>query len=665
MKLSMQSLLFLLITAYTGGQAWANDNSRLVTVTLLPVMENSVAETPKDARNLLWVQKTPTKEIILQFDLNVLPAGLTESDFNQCTLRLVAQKVIFIPEGNEGNTGGTRVRIKGKLVQNVDNASAQSDSGFIVALSVLKEEDSVTLNQETSPEFRRAIYEAYSSEEKLLSLGLVTDSVRAGSLIYSSTSFGESPSNIPRLVINYTRGQPALRETLSWSQYQQNPEHTGRNPWIPFKNPSGFTLQKIKISKHNGSSGSIADYPLIYRGNIYIVNKISNQNYLVALDFKGDELWRSPIGKGTVQRSPVISRRGIFYIVTEEEITGYDLNDSGQRIASRYPHSGQLTGKLSGYTDLTIGNDGSLFLALKEDDGDYIYGFTHDLKPYVKSGPFGTGQDKISTITVSSDGKKIFAQTPEGATVINITNPSEQQAIILSKDPNKPWESFHTPVAGPDDGSMIFADFTSTANEGNVWGYKTNERLWSTHGTLIPQPVLGSNDLVYYIQGGGLQRHKVAAVGSGEPPKGKELNTTSNLVLDGADNLYFWDNGYLYGYRADAESLFEKIDFTKEKNGPESFIRFMIGPDGTLWSNNKNGNALFAFRPSYAETDLRLTNENDIKDQTFYRANDTLSVGAVTVKESTRVLFQARNGISFPKGFTVKRGAGMVCRTGF
>jgi hypothetical protein len=778
MKSKRHYFLTILIIAVSVGSALAGQSDRHFTVTLLPVMENYVTEEqgPQKAKNLLWIQKTPQRNINLRFDLSVLPSGLTADDFRRCTLRLVVQNVIFQPDDNRENTGGPRIRIKGRLAGNDDNFSTTEDAQFIVALSVLSEKKKpVTLNQETSPEFRDAVHTAYAGEEQKISLKLLTDLPRAGSLFFSSRKYGETPSNIPRLVIEYTVGPPVLRETLSWAQHQQNPEHTGRNPWIPFKNPNGF-FPPTKIPT-DGLDGSIADYPLIYRGNIYLVNKIEKINYLVALDFKGKEIWREEIGEGTVQRSPVIGRNGIFYAVTADKISAYDLNGSGKIIAS-YPKADKLAAKLSDYTDLTIGNDGSLFLALKENDVNYIYGFTWNLKPFLKSKPYGRGRGKISTVTVNPDGKKIFAQTPQGAVIIDITNPLLEQQIELRHKDKKALEYHHTPIAGPEGGIMIFSDFTSSANQGNVWGCNVTGRIWSTSDTLVSQPVLGSPqpdphtkkliELVNFIQGGALQRHKYDQLGSGESPSGTGLAATSNLVMDGANNIYFWDNGYLHGYLSKPKSLF-KEDFTlegleekrpvnqevseviitdggsgyteaptvtfsnsgglgaraiavieqgkvsevkileggsgytevptvafvggdgsgalasavlkkepkpEEGMAPEQFIRLMLGPDGTLWANNKNGNALFAFKPRYHESNLTLSQEDlnksneNLTTPIVYRAGGKLIVARakgdiVTIQKGTRKLFQSGESISFPRGFVVKKGANLLCRTGY
>ena len=648
MKLAAKIACAMLIVCFESGSVWAAVGSNLATTTLLPVAENTVEEQPEGARDLLWLQKEDEKKIYLSFDLSTLPSDLKEQDFKECTLRLVAQNILFKPNGYKDVTGGLRIRIKGR--------PTNSGGDFIVALSTLSEKkEPVTFNQTTSEAFRRAIYNAYASPEKRIALELITDSRRAGGLFYSSKNFGDSPSHIPRLVISYRQRPATVYDALSWSQHQHNPEHTGRNSWAPFNNPVKYQLDKISIA-----SGTIAGYPLIYRGDLYFVITINNKNYLVASDFKGTEKWRKALGEGIAQRTPVISRKGTIYVVTEHNITSYDLNRSGEQLAS-FP----LPGKLSDFTDLTVGHDGSLFLALKQSDVNYIYGFTHDLKPFIKSRPFGKGNvDNISSITVSADGEEIFAQVPNGAAVFDIANPAKPRIIKLENETLKPFKHYHTPVAGAEDGIMIFSDFDS--NQGNVWAYTIDKRIWNfpekkQDMTDIPQPVLGSNAMVYFIQNSSLQRHKINAIGLGEPPVGKDLAATSNLLMDAANNIYFWDKGHLRGYNKKEAILFEQ-DFTN--TGPQQFIRLTLAPDGTLWTNNKNGKSLFAFKPLYANPDLSV-NQNDIKNRTFYRANRTLSVNGLTIDNTTQVVFQAQHAIKFSSGFKVQKGGSIVVRTGY
>ena len=744
--------------------SWGSRSDRFLTTTLLPVEEKVIGDTgqpeaPPEPENksYLWVQQKPGRLIELHFDLNGLPPDLR--DFEECSLRVVAKDPKYIPLNNKGNTGGDTVALTGRLPDGKES---------IVAFNDIGSQSEMTVAVGAAPQLCDKIREKFSSPkgDRFFTITLQTGSDKAGALFYSSAENKKDPSNLPRLVLKYTQAPPLLPDTLSWSQHQQNPEHTGRTPWVPFRAPNGFSLARILLPKIGENAGSVVDYPLIYRGSMYLISKVLAQNYLLSLDFKGVERWRRDIGKGTVQRSPVISRSGILYLVTETQITGYDLLQAGKEYASC-----ELTGarKLSAYTGLTQGEDGSLFLAMAENDSNFIYGFSPRLVPFLKAGPFGVGQQKISTITVTPDGSRIFAQTPKGAVVIDIADPSEQKSITLANAPDVPYEYYYVPVAGLADNIMIFSDFTGRANRGNIWGYSETQRIWNASGTLLSQPVLGSNGRVYYIQGGILKGHrynetgtakvlcgdgcnaeataeiadgivsrinidnpgegyrnpplvtladgegsgakataevangvitKISVVdggrGYGSPPavRFNQLKTTSNLVMDGADNIYFWDNGYLHGYRPDGERLFDRLDLTKEglegqrhadpeklsatlkaprsneSSGPEQFIRLMVGPDGTLWANNKSGDSLYAFKPSFAEENPTLT-QNDIQTNTVYRATGTLTVGSpdpkkiLEVKSGTQIFLQAQQGIAFKKGFVVEKGAELLCRTGF
>ena len=489
---------------------------------------------------------------------------------------------------------------------------------------------------------------------------LNSGSDKASTLLYSPNAYGETPSNKPHLVVEYSLGSPGLMETFSWSQHQQNPEHTGRSQWIPFRNPNGVTLKELDLSKITRVAGTIADYPLIYKGKLYVVYKIGGgENYFEVMNFKGKRYWwETGIGKGVVQRSPVISRNGIMYIVTEGSISAHDLNNKGISVG-KY----NLLGNLSAYTDLTIGNDGSLFLALKEKDMNYVYGFDPKLQPFMKAGPFGSGEEKISTLTVSPDGTKLFAQSPEGGKVIDIANPSDVKTLALNNKNGRDY--FHVPVVAPDGNTVMFSAYAISANNGGVWGRTEDRKVWDSSGTTTPQPVLGSNDNVYFIQDGQLQRHKFDELGSNLDPKGSGLRVSSNLVMDGANNLFFWDNGTLLGFDREGNSLFKvNVQGLKisETEGPEQFIRLMMGPDGTLWANNKNGSSLYAFEPTYKEANLNLK-QADIKNQTVYRAAGEISAGQL-VLDNVNIMLQAKNGIKFSKGFKVKKGASLLCRTG-
>jgi hypothetical protein len=676
-RLMLTRWILLLIVALIAPPLHAQ-GVRQVTTTLLPVQAKSGA-----ANGFMWIRQgaddkvDPARDLFLQFDLSGLPPGLSEKDITRVTLRLVARDVVYQPAGDP-DTGGTLVIVRGQLATH-DFSKVQTNE-TIVALSTLTPQRAIA--QQAGEALRSAVHRQYAAAERKLSLRLYSESHKASTLFYSTASFGATQSNKPRLVIEYTLPAAGLRESLDWTQHQHDPERTGRNRWAPFQNPTGVSLLRIELPTIGGRAGGLADYALLHHGRIYLVYKVLDLYYLLALDFRGNELWRRDIGKGTVQRPPVISRDGIFYVAIDDRIAGYDL-DGGGRLAASYT----LPGNLSAFTDLTMGRDGSLFLVVTEDGLNYIYGLTPRLTPFIRSDGFRAGESRVSTVTMSADGRQIAAQTAEGLVLIDVAEPALVQRGALGSGEARAFEYYHAPVAGPAGGIVIYSDFTSKANRGNVWGMKGAQRVWSGAGTLTSQPVLGSNGLVYYIQDGALQGHRYDQVGSAAPAKGEGLNATSNLVMDGADNIYWWDNGRLYGYGPNGERLFAQ-DFTAAPGldkvrsgdagaasgtpadprnvaaGPEQFIRLMLGADGTLWANNRNGDALFAFTPVFAEANPVLA--RPLATRTVYRAMGVLTLGkGAQVASATQVLLQGRTGISFAPGFAVERGASVLARTGF
>jgi hypothetical protein len=131
-------------------------------------------------------------------------------------------------------------------------------------------------------------------------------------------------------------------------------------------------------------------------------------------------------------------------------------------------------------------------------------------------------------------------------------------------------------------------------------------------------------------------------------------------VMDGANDVYFWNHGALYGYSPFGGALFtpgKNLGVVEDRleTGPQKFIRLMMGPDGTAWANNKNGSALYAFEPVYADEEVTLT-AKDMATQTAYRATGKLAVaeGDVTLKVGTTTLLQGSG----------RAGGGSWCASG-
>jgi len=662
------ALLCCLLAAGFMSTAWGG---QLVAMTLLPVKSES--KPLAGAGNRLWIKNSPDNTAYLQFDLSRLAKVIKPDQLRHCTLRLVAA----------GVRGSQKVLVNGRLAK--DDFSGEASPASIVALSALSESNRIAINS-----MDKSLTQQVSMRLKdKISLRLFSGSHKGDVEFYGPGAV--DPSNVPRLVIEYEASQQTFLETLAWPQHQHDPEHTGFTPWRPLQQPTGFSQATIDM----GDGWKIASFPLQYQGNLYLILDKSGKKYMTALNFKGERLWRRYLGDGTVQRSPAISRSGIFYVLWENTLAGYDLGrlkreallnpeDGGPTKAdySTPMQSKESSGSVSSlkaadYTDLTVGNDGSLFLAVKQADNNYILAFTPDLQAFLKAGPFGAGKTRISPVSVSADGLTLFTQTPNGAVAIDIRNPHPSigkitappaDAVVLAADD----AYFHTPVAIPiisgksDTSFMIFANYSGSDQKGNVWGVSADSgSVWNTgsNNSLPSQPVLGGTGKLFFILDGNLKSKAYNQIGQADTvPLGEAgLKTTSNLVIDGSGNLYFWDNGAMWGVKTE-EKLNNKT-FNKPLEGMEKFQRLTLGADGVIWANNNNGQQLYTIMPFYA-TDKRVMQE-DIKPQTYYRASRSLRAFEITLTSGTDVLFQAGDSIALGYGFKVEKGAGLLCRTGF
>jgi hypothetical protein len=628
----------------------------LVTTTLLPT-ESGDAINP----NGFLIQEKEPKTAALQFDLSGLPPGLLEADLRRCTLRIVASEVAANPGPN---TGAKDVIVRGAV---------PSNAGFVVSLSRLvanKDRANVQpIAVQANPLLCAAIYKTYvkADKNKDFSITLSTETYKASSMFYSSKSAGNEFSRIPRLVIEYKSPPVSFLDSLSWEQSQHDPEHTGRSSWKPFTAPFGFAKERVSLppigSGPGGEADTVADYPLIYQGNLYILYKTATDNYLVGLDFTGrHKRWEAKIGAGTVADSPVIGPGGLLYLYIalqrpnapdQKTIAAYDLNRGGAKVGA-YELS-----ERAGSPDLTVGDDGSVFLALQESNVHYMLAFTSKLVPFIRS----TSYPKISTITTSASGDRIFAQTPKGAAILDIANPKEHPVL-----PFAGAAEYHVPVAGPAGGVMLFSAFNGN-NAGRVWSYAETEK-WKTPpgGTSTSQPVLGGNGRLYFVQDGELQGYLYTDGAKLVNHTDKACSVTSNLVIDGSDNVYFWCTKLLQSYKSDRTPLVQSAVL----DGPQKDLRFELAPDGTLWTNNKKDNALYALTPIYAPSTPNLTvTRDDIRTHTAYRTTGNLAVaenvkvGSKATEPPMEVLFQAKGSISFARGFSVEKGASILCRTGF
>lgn len=649
MGLTTRLLMILPMWALLATTAFAGE--RWLTTTLLPVVQK------EGGRIDIEQSGTPVR---LEFDLSALPRQLHPDDFGAVVLRLVASD----PAGHPLPTVTGRAPGVAKNVVVLEASDKGSPRAMISG---------------NSTHLAKAVADSYLhlNKEKTFALELRTTTARGRASLYSGASYGDSYSNIPRLVVTYKQNSPKLLDSLDWGQKQRDAEHTGRTGWASSSLASGYDLIAVDVPDLQG----IENYPLLYKGNLHVIGKCAGEgcprndagtkgNLLVILDFKGRMLRKRTLGMGDVVTPPVISRTGMLYLWTSAGLAGYDL-DHPEREPVAFSSAVE---KVVPGGELTVADDGSVYAVIREGDQRYLLGLTKDLKPFLKSDLGGDAANAVtSVVAVGGGGGEVGVDTSAAPVIIDIRNPSSQRRL----DPAGGGKRFHAPVAAPD-GYFAFARHS---DEGgglvSVYHGLTKKPLATAAcqqpGACAPvsQPVLSGDGYLAFLQNGRLRTHSYTKHASFDASSGT-LSTTSNLVMDGGDHVYFWDSGKLFGCTVPQASC----DELKRNPGNQSIDglgknqRLLLAPDGTIWANNQDGRRLYALRPTYGSADMKPTQLDELKSATVYRTSGVLAIGAQKVGDApatrdARILLQADKGISFARGFAVKQGSSLLCRTGF
>ena len=105
----------------------------------------------------------------------------------------------------------------------------------------------------------------------------------------------------------------------------------------------------------------------------------------------------------------------------------------------------------------------------------------------------------------------------------------------------------HRPVVakGPEHDYVVVS--ASSDNSGILKAYSNMEKVWDKEGP-ASEPILDSTGKsVFVVQRGQFHRYAVLNGQAECTSTATDLAATSNLVLDGDDDVCFWNNGTFYG----------------------------------------------------------------------------------------------------------------------
>ena len=208
------------------------------------------------------------------------------------------------------------------------------------------------------------------------------------------------------------------------------------------------------------------------------------------------------------------------------------------------------------------------------------------------------GSRMPGSAALSIDGRRLAVPTGEGAVVLDLHEPAEVERLAFGDAAAAAGWRHHLPVAGGRIGEWIFSGYDEEDGTGGVWAFAGRAPRWQASGGTSTQPVLAPDGRVWFVQDGALN---VRGFGPGDAGRrfGAGLCASSNPVMDGAGNLFFWCSGTLYGFASDGRALFAGQGFA---NAPEENLALALGTDGSLWTANANGGELFVFRPHFARS---------------------------------------------------------------
>lgn len=436
----------------------------------------------------------------------------------------------------------------------------------------------------------------------------------------------------PRLIIAYER--PATLEV---------PTPT-RTAWKFFPTPPTQVKVKPVFDKV-----PIISNPAFYQGGMYLFGHPTSQKpSLYALSTSGAEQWRKEI-QGTPGSHALVTDTGRFYSVGENRLVLYDLEKQGE------------IKREVAFTDVklavppTLGADGSLYFV--PSGYGYVYGINpdqHEIWRYPEQE--GTGSATVSRITLSPEAQHyayLLTRRNNKNTLVRINTTDGSATTVAISDT---FTDFHRPVVvkGPEHDYIVVSAYSQS--DGTLSVYSGGAVLWEHRGP-VSQPIVDrAGKQVFVIQRGRFQAYDILNGTALCTSERIDLAATSNLVLAGEENLYFWNNGTLFGYRDDCLPLFHH----PLSNLPQN-LELLFGPDGMLYARTAE-QKLSSLTPSQPTLTIEPA---QVQTDTVYSAETIQVAKNLQVSKETQLILKAEKTIAFGPGFSVQKGARMRCQIGF
>jgi len=496
---------------------------------------------------------------------------------------------------------------------------------------------------------------------------------------FFSSKTAQTPFNFskkPKLLVAYEIDAYPFRE--DWAQSFANAQYSSMLNW-----KSNTYVQEAQIRKLPYGGGYLQEIGLtgalvIYKNTPVVFTQATSGKsaafYVKQLDAKGNVLWEQ--GMDDVAKSwPLIDEQGrLYYISKLGKLSILDLNNAGKKLLEK-PLSEITSQQLTTINDnATIGYDGTLYLP--SDTGIVALSAYPQCK--IRWKYEGNPNERIGPVSLSPDESKAFfiavdtQQKKSRLMVLNNMDGSKMEPSGPVLDGYQNDVNFYIPAPVVQDNTRVFV--LNGFEKGNKLFIFDIDDKGVTQTQFIPsessgnvgisQPVIDAESNVFFVFNLKLAKYNAALNKAEVFEKSVALDNGSRLLTDAGSTIYVTDtyspSKKILGFQNNAENpnafvvtVDPAIGYTKKN--------MVLAPDGTLYTATATD--LLAVTATKVATNDVVIGQADLKTNTVYRANNSITVEGITVAPSVNTILNSGGSISFKPGFTVTKGAQIHCKT--
>jgi hypothetical protein len=537
---------------------------------------------------------------------------------------------------------------------------------------------------------------------KTLDLYLWTNTPRSIRSYYSHTA--DTSANRPRLIVSWADTAPPITRAGAQLRYRGNPDDM-----TPWKNdmPKGAVLSQLGFDQ-------ILAGPVFRRDEILLIAKPMRdaKPMLYGMGWNGSKRWASELpalGKPTASWKylHVDAQDRLLAFANDGTIRLFDFGDDGRPTD---PVVMRVDGMLLSNRPVVSAGGMVTF----RNDAGYVYTLSpspglRDLwrspinvglsPPPVLSPRHGDGLVYVIAVPDAGNPGLLVVDAVRGEVRFPPAQPKGTTEAFPTDSRLSNYKDFHPPfvvegsehdwvfLSGFGESKGVLEGYTDFTNGDPAGRWKEPKEKESKDNRIsrcvAPLRTSNAEPVIYCVQGGQLRGFKLDGSQSCPSTIGDEgLNATSNLVADGAGNIYFWDetagdSGVFYGFDSQCVRLFSQpLKGLPKKPDGSDVLELRVGPHGVIYATGDK--VLFAIQPTRAGPVSVLvanTRYATLGPMEFTASlvpptdgpvilaaiGGKVSFGDFQVPAGADVTCSAGNGVSFGPGFTVKKGGVLRC----